>query len=144
MRTPYEDGPFEGVEGVVERGARRRVVAVPVHQGSACNHIINVELVHCRVIIHLGRDIEISPGPRACCGGSDRLHETRLLSPADGGRHAHATRETTRKISVEQGSVKRWSSGLMNFVTALAYHFCLALPAAFTKPGDHLLADLCI
>ena len=29
--------------------------------------------------------------------------------------------------------------GLENFVTALAYHFCLALPAAFTRPGDHLL-----
>ena len=24
-----------------------------------------------------------------------------------------------------------------------AYHFCLALPAAFTQPGDHLLAELC-
>ena len=31
----------------------------------------------------------------------------------------------------------------MNFVTALAYHFCLALPAALTQPGDHLLAKPC-
>ena len=31
----------------------------------------------------------------------------------------------------------------MNFVTALAYHFCLALPATFTQPGDHLLAEPC-
>ena len=37
-----------------------------------------------------------------------------------------------------QGSAKRWFPGLVNFVTAVAYHFCLALPAAFT-PGDHLL-----
>ena len=29
-------------------------------------------------------------------------------------------------------SAKRWSSGLVNFVTALA------LPAAFTQPGNHL------
>ena len=31
----------------------------------------------------------------------------------------------------------------MNFVTALAYHFCLALPAVFTQPADHLLAKPC-
>ena len=29
----------------------------------------------------------------------------------------------------------------MNFVTALAYHFCLAFPAAFTQPGTHLLSN---
>ena len=26
--------------------------------------------------------------------------------------------------------------GLMNFVPALAYHFCLNLPSAFTQPGS--------
>ena len=30
-----------------------------------------------------------------------------------------------------------------NCVPAVAYHFCLALPAAFTQPGDHLLAKPC-
>ena len=35
---------------------------------------------------------------------------------------------------VVQGSAKRRSPGLVNFVPALAYHFCLNLPAAFTKP----------
>ena len=29
----------------------------------------------------------------------------------------------------------------MNFVLAVAYHFCLALPAAITQPGAHLLAE---
>ena len=43
-----------------------------------------------------------------------------------------------------QGSAKRQSPGLVNFVTALAYHFCLPLPAAFTQPGDHLIAKPCI
>ena len=38
---------------------------------------------------------------------------------------------------------KRRSSGFMNFVGSLAFHFCLALPAAFTQPGDHLLAEPC-
>ena len=32
---------------------------------------------------------------------------------------------------------------MVNFVAAVAYHFCLAWPAAFTQPGDHLLAKLC-
>ena len=43
-----------------------------------------------------------------------------------------------RKI---QGSAKSQSPGLVNFVCAVAYHFCLALPAAFAQPGDHLLAE---
>ena len=41
------------------------------------------------------------------------------------------------------GTAKMWSLGLVNFITALDYHFCLALPAAFTKPRDHFLAEFC-
>ena len=33
--------------------------------------------------------------------------------------------------------------GLVNFVPAVAYHFSLASPAAFTQPGDRLLAEPC-
>ena len=33
-----------------------------------------------------------------------------------------------------QGSAKRLWQGLVNFVTTLAYHFCLKLLAAFMKP----------
>ena len=47
------------------------------------------------------------------------------------------------KIDKSTGSAKRWFPGLVNFVTALAYHSCLALPAAFTQPRDHLLAEPC-
>ena len=32
----------------------------------------------------------------------------------------------------------------MNYVAALATHFCLALPATFTQPGDTLLAKPCV
>ena len=39
-----------------------------------------------------------------------------------------------------QDSAKRWSPGLVSFVTALAYLFSLALPATFMQPGDLLLA----
>ena len=31
----------------------------------------------------------------------------------------------------------------MKFVPAIAYHFYLAMPAAFTQPGAHLLAQPC-
>ena len=33
--------------------------------------------------------------------------------------------------------------GSVNIVTAVAYHFCLNLHAAFTQPGASTLADLC-
>ena len=41
-----------------------------------------------------------------------------------------------KSLEHKRGSAKRWSPGMANFLTALAYHFCLAQPAAFTKPGD--------
>ena len=31
----------------------------------------------------------------------------------------------------------------MNFAVAVAYHFCLSLPTAFSQPGRSLLADPC-
>ena len=42
-----------------------------------------------------------------------------------------------------QGSAKGRAPGFMNFVGAVAYHFCLAFPAAFKQPGTHLLAEPC-
>ena len=42
-----------------------------------------------------------------------------------------------------QSSAKRLRPGLGNFVSAVAYHSCLSLPAAFTQPGRSLLADPC-
>ena len=42
-----------------------------------------------------------------------------------------------------QGSAIRQSPGLVNFVTVIAYHICLALPAALTQPGVHLLVKPC-
>ena len=32
---------------------------------------------------------------------------------------------------------------MVNYITAVAYHFCLNLSAAFTQPGASTLADLC-
>ena len=43
-----------------------------------------------------------------------------------------------------QCSTKRQSPGLVNFITALSYHFCLALPSAFTQPGAHLIEEPCM
>ena len=38
-----------------------------------------------------------------------------------------------------QGWAKRQATGLGKFVPVVAYHFCLALPAAFTQPVPSLL-----
>ena len=42
-----------------------------------------------------------------------------------------------------QGTTEMLWPGLVSFVPALAYHFCLALPAAFTQPGVRLSAGPC-
>ena len=42
-----------------------------------------------------------------------------------------------------QGTVKRLRPGLENFITAVAYHFCLSTPESFTQPGRSLLAEPC-
>ena len=38
---------------------------------------------------------------------------------------------------------KKWPPGLVNFVPAVAYHFCLNLPEKFSQPGAHFLAQPC-
>ena len=40
-----------------------------------------------------------------------------------------------------QSTSKRLFPDLVNF--ALAYHFCLNLPAAFSQPGNGILVGLC-
>ena len=42
-----------------------------------------------------------------------------------------------------QRSAEISAQGLVNFIPAVAYQFCLDLPATFTKPGASTLADLC-
>ena len=52
-----------------------------------------------------------------------------------------------RNAEFVQGSAKRWAPGsvdLVNFVTAVAYYFCLVLPVVFTQPRARLLAGRCI
>ena len=43
-----------------------------------------------------------------------------------------------------QGWVKKRAQGWVNFVPAVAYHFCLNWPAPFTRPGNSNLAQPCI
>ena len=43
-----------------------------------------------------------------------------------------------------QGSPKECFPGLVNLVTAVAYHFCLNLPGGFSQRGKHSLGDPCI
>ena len=35
------------------------------------------------------------------------------------------------------GVAKKCFPGLVNFVIAVAFHFCLNLPATFSQPGKH-------
>ena len=42
-----------------------------------------------------------------------------------------------------QGSANPRTPGLVNFVTAVAYHFCLNLPEKFSQPGARGLANPC-
>ena len=58
-----------------------------------------------------------------------------LLSQRDRGHFQHRGHV--------QGSAKRLRPGLVKFVAAVAYHFCPSLPAAFTQPGQCLLAESC-
>ena len=46
-------------------------------------------------------------------------------------------------ISLLQSSAKVGAPGLVKFFPAVAHHFCLKLPAAFTQPEASTLADLC-
>ena len=49
----------------------------------------------------------------------------------------------TRLKGKVQRSAKRLVQGLVNFVPALAYLFCLALPGSCLARFTYLLADLC-
>ena len=51
--------------------------------------------------------------------------------------------QVTANISELQGSAKKRFPGLVNFIPAVAYPFCLNLPAGFTQPGASTLADHC-
>ena len=42
-----------------------------------------------------------------------------------------------------QGSPRECLPGLVNFVTAVAYHFYLNLPRKFSQPGKHFFGDSC-
>ena len=46
----------------------------------------------------------------------------------------------TKHLRTLQGSPKECFPGLVNFVTAVAYHFCLNLPENFLQPGAPLLS----
>ena len=52
-------------------------------------------------------------------------------------------RGRVREFQTVHGSTNRRATGFVNFVLALAYHFCLNLPAAFTQPEACLLVEPC-
>ena len=71
---------------------------------------------------------------------------TTKTQPVDAGDDTFWDQESNEFVhrALIQGSPKECLPGLVNFVPAVAYHFCLSLLAAFTQPGTNLLADPCI
>ena len=49
----------------------------------------------------------------------------------------------TSTITYGQGSPKEWAPGFENFVPAVAYHFCLTMPAKFSQPWVHSFGNPC-
>ena len=48
---------------------------------------------------------------------------------------------TPMLMKTVQRLAKVGAPGLVNFITAVAYHFCPSLPTAFTQPGASTLAN---
>ena len=46
--------------------------------------------------------------------------------------------------TIIQGTSKRLFPGLVNFVLAVAYHFCLNVLAGYSQPGNSLIVKPCI
>ena len=65
------------------------------------------------------------------------------------GRKERALHFAVKSMHCSKHGVKVHTSaevgvpGLVNFITAVAYHLCPSLSAAFTQPGASTLADLC-
>ena len=60
---------------------------------------------------------------------------SRSLPDNFGANHAQKTKQSYEV----QGTSKRPFPGFVNSVPAVAYHFCLNLPEAFSQPGNGLL-----
>ena len=43
-------------------------------------------------------------------------------------------------VHISTEGVKKWAPGLVKFVPAFAYHFCLNLPEVLSQPWDHFFA----
>ena len=67
---------------------------------------------------------------RAISGGNGHTNKGCMI------RESYSTENKLYKASA-----KEWALGLVNFVPAVAHHFYLNWPAAFTQPGLSLLAD---
>ena len=57
---------------------------------------------------------------------------------------SHRTRQSQNPIMPVQGSAKEFFPGLVNFLTAVAYHLCLNLPRAFQQPKKYSFGDPCM
>ena len=59
-------------------------------------------------------------------------------------RESRVSRILGTTLSMYRARLKGGAPALVNIVTAVAHHFCPSLPAAFTQPADHPLAEPCM
>ena len=68
----------------------------------------------------------------------DEDNVRQVILQRDTGQLFHST-----QVKSSLSLANRRAQGLMNFVPSSAYHFCLALPAAFTQTWDRFFAETC-
>ena len=94
-----------------------------------------------RVNLRGRRRILFSPPAQSSCGRM--LTRCSRLRNLIGGPLNTSEQPARARCCQVQSSAEMRVLGLVNFIPALAYQFCLALPAALTQPGDHLLSERC-
>ena len=102
---------------------------------------------------HLQVHNVVSEGVAGSEGEEEQGASLRSTIPTVGTNLATLSRSRTKKNQeyvadkwfwVIQGWAKFPFPGLVKFVPAVAYHFCLKLPEKFTQPVYHFLAHHCI
>ena len=127
--TPAVDEIYNGWAKVWERGCEKQRLICCSTMRSWCKFSINLY----RFIYKYMKTWQNHHGP-----GFVNSH----LGPEAARKRYHAT-NLPSVSPIIQRSAKVFVRGLVNFVLALAYHFCLNLPAAFTQPRARLLVEPC-
>ena len=81
--------------------------------------------------------------PNSERGGAAQIMQTYFMDVPNGKRQVQNSTQQDGGCHLVQGWAKLPFPGLVNFVPAVAYHFCLILPENFSQPGNGILAQPC-